>query len=74
MSSRLGKRDFKGWGNLETLVNEYEAKKTIEILLPRDIENLKTAKDRTTAYKFAHPDVNDVSDDRVTVEGVGRGS
>lgn len=59
MSSRLGKKDYKGWASFETLVNEYEAKKTIEILLPRDIENLKTAKDRTTANKFALPDVND---------------
>jgi hypothetical protein len=59
MSSRLGKRDYKGWASFEALVNEYEAKKTIEILLPSDIENLKTAKDRTIANKFAHPDVND---------------
>ena len=47
------------WGSFQTLVNEYEAKKTIEILLPSDIDNLKIAKDRTTANKFAHPDVKD---------------
>ena len=64
MSSRLGKKDYKGWASFETLVNEYEAKNTIEILLPGDIENLKTAKDRTVANKFAHPDVND----KVTTE------
>ena len=43
MSSAMGKEDLKGWGGFDKLVDMYENKFTVEILLPSDIEHLKSA-------------------------------
>ena len=59
MSSAMGKEDFKGWGGFDKLVDIYESKFTIEILLPSDIEHLKSATDRDKANAHAHPKMRD---------------
>ena len=45
MSRAMGKEDFKGWGGIDKPVDMYESKFKIEILLPTDIEHLKSASD-----------------------------
>ena len=58
MSTAMGK-DLKGWGGFDELVDKYEKKFTIEILLPSDIEHLKSATDRDKANAHAHPQMRD---------------
>jgi len=59
MSSAMGKEDFKEWGGFDQLVDTYTSKFTIEILLPSDIERLKSATDRDKANAHAHPKMRD---------------
>jgi hypothetical protein len=59
MSSDMGREDFKGWGGFDKLVDRYESRFTIEILLPSDIEHLKSATDREKANTHAHPGMRD---------------
>lgn len=60
MSSAMGKEDFKGWGGFDQLVDTYTRKFVIEILLPSDIEHLKSATDRDKANAYAHPKIRDL--------------
>jgi hypothetical protein len=59
MSSDMGREDFTGWGGFDKLVDMYESRFTIEILLPSDIEHLKRATDREKANTHARPKMRD---------------
>jgi hypothetical protein len=59
MSSAMGKEDFREWGGFNQLVDVYENKFIIEILLPSDIQHLKSATDREKANTHAHPNMRD---------------